>query len=116
MPTADSMEEHMRDFFAVSAFPHAVGALDGCHFPVSPPEEHASDYINYKGCYLSSGQVICNVALAFRVDIETTRRCIHETCQAILERLKDHFMQANMGRNCQRFCPAMAVSELLRSG
>ncbi|XP_077511023.1 uncharacterized protein LOC144121599 [Amblyomma americanum] len=43
--------------------------------------------------YLASGQDICNVALAFRVGIETARRCIHETCRAIWERLKDHFMQ-----------------------
>ncbi|KAL1447466.1 hypothetical protein MTO96_044281 [Rhipicephalus appendiculatus] len=45
------MEEHMREFFAVTGFPQGVGALDGCHFPVSPPKKHASDYYNYKGWY-----------------------------------------------------------------
>ncbi|XP_064469560.1 uncharacterized protein LOC135384279 [Ornithodoros turicata] len=45
------MAEHIREFFAVCQFPQAVGALDGCHFPVSPPKDHGSDYINYKGWY-----------------------------------------------------------------
>lgn len=43
------MTHHMREFYAVTGFPQAVGALDGCHFPVSPPKVHAADYHNYKG-------------------------------------------------------------------
>ncbi|KAH7955319.1 hypothetical protein HPB52_000279 [Rhipicephalus sanguineus] len=43
------MADHVREFFAVTGFPQAVGALDGCHFPVSPPKKHATDYYNYKG-------------------------------------------------------------------
>ncbi|XP_072141637.1 uncharacterized protein [Dermacentor andersoni] len=31
------MDEHIRECKAVCDFPQAVGALDGCHFPVSPP-------------------------------------------------------------------------------
>ncbi|KAH7948858.1 hypothetical protein HPB49_002820 [Dermacentor silvarum] len=42
----------MREFYAVTGFPEAIGALDGCHFPVSPPKKHAMDYYNYKGCVL----------------------------------------------------------------
>ncbi|KAH8031321.1 hypothetical protein HPB51_016213 [Rhipicephalus microplus] len=49
MPSPTDMEEHMREFFAVTGFPQGVGALDGCHFPVSPPKKYASDYYNYKG-------------------------------------------------------------------
>ncbi|XP_064479093.1 uncharacterized protein LOC135392307 [Ornithodoros turicata] len=45
------MPQHMREFYAASGFPHAVGALDGCHFPVSPPKQHAAVYYNYKGWY-----------------------------------------------------------------
>ncbi|KAH7944281.1 hypothetical protein HPB52_017884 [Rhipicephalus sanguineus] len=45
------MADHVREFFAVTGFPQAVGALDGCHFPVSPPKKHATDYYNYKGWY-----------------------------------------------------------------
>lgn len=49
IPSPADMEEHIRDFFAVTEFPQGIGALDDCHFPVSPPKEHASDYYNYKG-------------------------------------------------------------------
>lgn len=49
MPSAERMADHIREFSAVCDFPQAVGALDGCHFPVSPPKESASDYYNYKG-------------------------------------------------------------------
>lgn len=45
----NNMSAHMREFYAVTGFPQAIGALDGCHFPVSPPKEHATDYYNYKG-------------------------------------------------------------------
>ncbi|EEC02249.1 hypothetical protein IscW_ISCW000460 [Ixodes scapularis] len=45
---SDEITAHMTEFFAVFGFPHAVGALDGCHFPVSPPKEHATDVYNYK--------------------------------------------------------------------
>ncbi|KAG0432602.1 hypothetical protein HPB47_020700 [Ixodes persulcatus] len=36
---------------AVLGFPNAIGALDGCHLPVSPPKDSAVDYRNYKGWY-----------------------------------------------------------------
>ncbi|XP_077531229.1 uncharacterized protein LOC144143334 [Haemaphysalis longicornis] len=51
MVPPDGMAAHMREFHAVTGFPKAVGALDGCHFPVSPPKESATDYYNYKGWY-----------------------------------------------------------------
>ncbi|KAL1476368.1 hypothetical protein MTO96_036555 [Rhipicephalus appendiculatus] len=49
MVQREDMADHVREFFAVTGFPQAVGALDGCHFPVSPPNKHATDYYNYKG-------------------------------------------------------------------
>ncbi|KAL3206139.1 hypothetical protein MRX96_040356 [Rhipicephalus microplus] len=51
MLAADEMTHHIREFYAVTGFPQAFGALDGCHFPVSPPKENAVDYYNYKGWY-----------------------------------------------------------------
>ncbi|XP_077541100.1 uncharacterized protein LOC144153324 [Haemaphysalis longicornis] len=49
MPTADHLADHITAFNAVCDFPQAVGALDGCHFPVSLAKEFAVDYYNYKG-------------------------------------------------------------------
>ncbi|KAG0444269.1 hypothetical protein HPB47_013985 [Ixodes persulcatus] len=43
------LDNHMREFQAVLGFPNAIGALDGCHLPVSPPKDLAVDYHNYKG-------------------------------------------------------------------
>lgn len=48
MPSADHMADRITAFNAVCDFPQAVGALDGCHFPVSPPK-FVVDYYNYKG-------------------------------------------------------------------
>ncbi|KAH7945967.1 hypothetical protein HPB49_018282 [Dermacentor silvarum] len=49
MVRREEMPEHIRKFYAVSGFPQAIGALDGCHIAISPPAEHATDYYNYKG-------------------------------------------------------------------
>nr|XP_050023278.1 uncharacterized protein LOC126517568 isoform X1 [Dermacentor andersoni] len=49
MVRRDEMAYHVREFFAVTGFPQVVGALDTCHFAVSPPKEHATDYCNHKG-------------------------------------------------------------------
>ncbi|KAH6945500.1 hypothetical protein HPB50_008790 [Hyalomma asiaticum] len=50
-PKQSELAEHLRQFSAVTSFPQAVGALDGCHIEVCPPVDHATDYINYKGWY-----------------------------------------------------------------
>lgn len=49
MISPNDMAAHMREFYAVTGFPQGVGALDVCHFAISPPKEHAVDYYNYKG-------------------------------------------------------------------
>ncbi|XP_077534363.1 uncharacterized protein LOC144146276 [Haemaphysalis longicornis] len=49
MVPPDGMAAHMLEFHAVTGFPQAVGALDGCHFRVSPPKQSAAHYYNYKG-------------------------------------------------------------------
>ncbi|KAL1445306.1 hypothetical protein MTO96_045091 [Rhipicephalus appendiculatus] len=51
MPRKEEMADHMRECYAVTGFPQAIGALDGCHFAVSPPKKDAVDYYNYKGWY-----------------------------------------------------------------
>lgn len=39
------MLAYIREFQVVSGFPRGSGT-DGCHYPVSPPTEYASDYHN----------------------------------------------------------------------
>lgn len=51
MPTQNEMQQHIQEFQPVLRFPRAIGALDGSHFPVSPPKKHATDYHDYKGWY-----------------------------------------------------------------
>ncbi|KAH7977556.1 hypothetical protein HPB49_002343 [Dermacentor silvarum] len=51
MPRKEEIAEQMREFHAVTGFPQAMGALDGCHFPISPPKKDAADYYDYKGWY-----------------------------------------------------------------
>ncbi|XP_037581495.2 uncharacterized protein LOC119464548 [Dermacentor silvarum] len=43
--------------------------------------------------YLASGQEVKDVAMAYRVGIETARLCIHFCCRVIWARLKDRFMK-----------------------
>ncbi|CAN7985568.1 unnamed protein product [Ixodes hexagonus] len=75
IPPAD-MHQHIREFFAVTGFPQAIGALDGCHFPVSPPKEHASDYHNYKGWYSIILLALVDHRYRFRyVSVGTPGRC-----------------------------------------
>ncbi|XP_070386644.1 uncharacterized protein [Dermacentor albipictus] len=52
MITEEEMPRHIQEFEAVCDFPQAVGALDGCHFPISPPKKYATDYYNYKGWHI----------------------------------------------------------------
>ncbi|XP_075731418.1 uncharacterized protein LOC142774668 [Rhipicephalus microplus] len=51
MVTAEEMARHIQEFEAVTGFRQGVGALDGCHFPISPPKGHVTDYYNYRGWY-----------------------------------------------------------------
>ncbi|XP_077509345.1 uncharacterized protein LOC144120619 [Amblyomma americanum] len=51
MMAPNEMNEHVSEFYAMTGFPQAMGALDGCHFPLSPPHLNAEDYRNYKGWY-----------------------------------------------------------------
>ncbi|KAL1480501.1 hypothetical protein MTO96_050975 [Rhipicephalus appendiculatus] len=70
------MGEHIRKFHRVSGFPQAIGALDGCHIPVSPPEEHATDYFNYKGWYSMILLALVDHQYRFRyINVGSPGRC-----------------------------------------
>ncbi|CAN7943731.1 unnamed protein product [Ixodes hexagonus] len=76
MVTADDMPEHMREFQAACGFPQAIGALDGCHFPVSPPKQHASDYYNYKGWHSVILLALVDQKYRFRyINVGSPGRC-----------------------------------------
>ncbi|KAG0413417.1 hypothetical protein HPB47_009437 [Ixodes persulcatus] len=49
MVSAAELAEQIREFEATFDFPQAIKALDGCHFPVSPPQAGTTDYRIYKG-------------------------------------------------------------------
>ncbi|XP_064463248.1 uncharacterized protein LOC135374165 [Ornithodoros turicata] len=49
--SSSKLAEHLRQFSAVTGFPHDVGTLNGCHIQLSPPKDHAADNFNYKGRY-----------------------------------------------------------------
>ncbi|CAN7978825.1 unnamed protein product, partial [Ixodes persulcatus] len=53
-----------------------IGALDGCHFPISPPKVNASDYHNYKGWYSIILLALVDHRYRFRyVNVGTPGRC-----------------------------------------
>uniref|UniRef100_A0A672H965 Putative nuclease HARBI1 n=1 Tax=Salarias fasciatus TaxID=181472 RepID=A0A672H965_SALFA len=41
-------------------FNNDVGAIDGCHIRIKPPQLHRLDYLNYKGFYSINMQAICD--------------------------------------------------------
>ncbi|CAN7948745.1 unnamed protein product, partial [Ixodes pacificus] len=76
MVRADDMSAHMREFFAVFGFPQAVGALDGCHFPILPPKEHGTEYYNYKGWHSIRLLALVDHRYRFRyINLGTPGRC-----------------------------------------
>ncbi|XP_047143521.2 uncharacterized protein LOC105848670 isoform X3 [Hydra vulgaris] len=47
--SVENLNKHSRDFEAILGFPQCVGAVDGCHIPISAPKDQATSYYNYKG-------------------------------------------------------------------
>ncbi|XP_064469812.1 putative nuclease HARBI1 [Ornithodoros turicata] len=76
MPTQEEMNRQVESFEAALGFPQAMGALDGCHFPVSPPKEFAPDYHNYKGWYSIILLALADHKYQFRyVNVGSPGRC-----------------------------------------
>ncbi|CAN7936967.1 unnamed protein product [Ixodes hexagonus] len=76
MVSAAKLPDHIREFQAALEFPQGIGALDGCHFPVSPPKVNASDYHNYKGWYSIILLALVDHRYSFRyVNVGTPGRC-----------------------------------------
>ncbi|XP_047143531.1 uncharacterized protein LOC105848991 isoform X2 [Hydra vulgaris] len=49
--SVENLNKHSRDFEAILGFPQCVGAVDGCHIPISAPKDQATSYYNYNGWY-----------------------------------------------------------------
>ncbi|CAN7977956.1 unnamed protein product [Ixodes persulcatus] len=72
----EDLDNHMREFQGVLGFPNAIGALDGCHLPVSPPKDLAVDYHNYEGWYSVILLALVDHRYLFRyISVGTPGRC-----------------------------------------
>nr|XP_047142406.1 uncharacterized protein LOC101236526 [Hydra vulgaris] len=49
--SVEILNKHSIDFEAILGFPQCVGAVVGCHIPISAPKDQAISYYNYKGWY-----------------------------------------------------------------
>ena len=47
------------------AFANVVGAIDGTHIRIKPPQRHRLDYLNYKNFYSINMQAICDAKGTF---------------------------------------------------
>lgn len=84
----------------MSNFPGVVGAIDGCHIPISAPTEHPNSYINRKGFHSILLQGICDHRMKF-IDVFTgICGSVHD---ARVWRLSD--IQQMIENNVERYFP-----------
>nr|XP_047129485.1 uncharacterized protein LOC101237154 [Hydra vulgaris] len=57
--SVEYLNKHSRDFKDILDFPQCVGAVDGCHIPISAPKDQAISYYNYKGCNFRIKPICC---------------------------------------------------------
>lgn len=65
MIAEEEMSRHIQEFEAMCHFPQCVGALDGCHFPISPPKKHATDYMFCYGLFYYNQNGNCTEPVLF---------------------------------------------------
>ena len=62
-PSAEDLDAVGQGFGLLAGHPvfnNSVGAIDGCHVRIKPPQLHRLDYLNYKGFYSINMQAICD--------------------------------------------------------
>ncbi|XP_066592786.1 putative nuclease HARBI1 [Prorops nasuta] len=64
-PEQQQIFRNQYKFMAIDNFPGVVGAIDGCHIPISAPSDNPNSYINRKGFYSMVLQGICNHRMKF---------------------------------------------------
>ena len=65
-PTGESLKTVINGFEHKWGFPQCVGAIDGCHVPISAPLMNHTDYYNRKGWYSMIIQAIVDHDYIFR--------------------------------------------------
>ena len=65
-PTGESLNTLINGFEHKWGFPQCVGAIDGCHVPISAPLMNHTDYYNRKGWYSMIIQAIVDHDYIFR--------------------------------------------------
>ncbi|XP_077514083.1 uncharacterized protein LOC144124951 [Amblyomma americanum] len=91
--------EHMRECYAVTGFPQAIGALDGCHFAISPPKKDAAGYYNYKGWHSTILLAIVDHQYRFLyLNVGSPGRChdAHVYGRSKLKRIVDTLFNYNL--------------------
>ncbi|XP_077507342.1 uncharacterized protein LOC144116734 [Amblyomma americanum] len=51
MVRREGMAAHIREFHAFSGFPHAIGAMDGCHIPASDYYAQRCTVVDHRYCF-----------------------------------------------------------------
>ncbi|XP_011686365.1 PREDICTED: putative nuclease HARBI1, partial [Wasmannia auropunctata] len=59
-PNEERAKEIHNGFFAISAFPKVLGAIDGTHINIPAPHENPECYVNRKGHHSIQLQAICD--------------------------------------------------------
>ena len=65
-PEGESLKQVVDGFDSKWGFPQCIGAIDGCHIPVSAPDLNHTDYYNRKGWYSMIVQAIVDHDYLFR--------------------------------------------------
>ena len=65
----------MEEFDGKKGFPQVIGAIGGCHIPISCPKDDQEDYHNRKGFYSSILQVtyVFGISTFLGQDVSMTR-------------------------------------------
>ena len=93
-PTADNIDNVVREFKAKWGVPQCFGAIDGTRIPVSVPNENHTDYYNHKGWYsmLIQGLVDANYCIV-DICVRVARQCTRCKSICTFEFIQENYRQ-----------------------